>query len=423
MSDDKAEIMQRQVNINYLIYYESIYQCTPWMNSIRMFNAEKRKIKVYQRKYFDGKYNEEHDSIKFDIINSYNPKFLFQLFYQTARAFNLLKKINLKRISNLGITLNYLYTSFIYIFTVYVKTRKLKTKEIFIAGDPVSLIAAYIAVRNKKHVLIYWPLELWVYKDLKLMYFKFLKRIEKKLNRYASGTLEFGSQRRMILSRENNIPVENISVIPNAPVGEPKLERNYYFNEIFGIPSNKKIILYAGGFGYFNGIPQLIDNLKNMPGDYALVLHSKLEMKKKNLEELLGRLKPYNAYLSFKPLPFDKINLIYSSCDIGLMLMGPDKGNWDTNYIYADWSPGKMFNYLQYGVPLITTKLEGYKELIEGNGVGKVVEDINQVFTKADEIMLDVTSYKNNCLKLFNGLKFEKYHKLFFDGILNTNFN
>ncbi len=423
MAVAKPQIVQEEVNINYLIYYESIYQCTPWMNSIRMFNADNRKIKVYQRKYFDGKYNEEHNSIKFDIIKSYNPKFLFQLFYQTARAFNLLKRIKLKRISTFGITLNYLYTTFMYILTVYIKTRKLKTKEIFIAGDPVSLIAGYLSTRNQKHVLVYWPLELWVYKDLKLLYFKLLKRIERKLNKYAAGTLEFGEQRRLILSKENNIPVKNISVIPNAPVGEPRLERNNYFNELFGIPSEIKIILYAGGFGYFNGIPQLIDNLKNMPNDFALVLHSKLEMKKKNLEELQEKLSPYRAYLSCNPLPFDKINLIYSSCDLGLMLMGPDNGNWDTNYIYADWSPGKLFNYLQFGVPLITTKLKGYEELIEGNRVGKVVDNINQVFSKADEIIADAASYRNNCLKLFNELKFEKYHKLFFDGILSVNFN
>ena len=423
MSEHKPENSKGPVNINYIIYYESIYQCTPWMNSISMFNKENRRIKVYQRKYFGGKYNEEHNSIKFDVITSYNPKVFYQLFYQTARAFNFLKRIKLGKISSFGIQLNYVYTSFMFILTIYLKTRKLKAKEVFIAGDPVSLIASYFAAKKNKHILVYWPLELWVYKDLKLIYFKFLKKIEIRLNKSAAGTLEFGTQRRALLSEENKIAVNDISVIPNAPVGEARLERNYYFNGLFGIPSDKKIILYAGGFGYFNGIPQLIDNLKNMPANYALVLHSKMEMKKKNFVELQEKLKPYNAYLSSNPLPFDKINLIYSSCDIGLMLMGPDNGNWDTNYIYADWSPGKLFNYLQFGVPLITTNLKGYKELIEDNGVGKVVDDINHVFFKADEIMQDAASYRNNCLKLFNELKFEKYHKIFYDKIFSKNYN
>ena len=168
-----------------------------------------------------------------------------------------------------------------FILTIYLKTRKLKAKEVFIAGDPVSLIASYFAAKKNKHILVYWPLELWVYKDLKLIYFKFLKKIEIRLNKSAAGTLEFGTQRRALLSEENKIAVNDISVIPNAPVGEARLERNYYFNELFGIPSDKKIILYAGGFGYFNGIPQLIDNLKNMPANYALVLHSKMKIKSK----------------------------------------------------------------------------------------------------------------------------------------------
>ncbi len=419
MSDTKLKIKAEPVNINYIIFYESIYQCTPWMNSISLFDKENHKVKVFQRKYFDGNYNEEINSINFEVIPSVNPGILRQLFYQTARAFNILRKIKLEKISEIGLTVNYIYTSLMLLFTVYFKTRNLKTKEILIAGDPVSLIIAYLITRKKKHILVYWPLELWVYKDLKMTYFKFIKRIERRLHKYAVGTLEFGTQRRAILSKENNIPEEKISIIPNAPVGEPKVQRNYYFNDLFGIPREKKIILYAGGFGYFNGIPQLIDSLQNMPDKFALVLHSKIELKKKNLAELTDKLKPYNAYLSSKPLPFDKINLIYSSCDIGLMLMGPDNGNWDTNYIYADWSPGKMFNYLQYGVPLITTNLKGYKELIEGSGAGKVVNDISLVFSKADEIMQDEMKYKNNCVKLFNDLKFEKYHKFFFDNVIN----
>ena len=419
----KDEITKRPYNINFVIFYESIYQCTPWMNSINLLNRENHIIKVYQKKYFGSNYNEECDSINFEIVNSFNPRFLYRLFLEIARMFNILKRVHLATISNIGNTLNFLYTSFVFILTVYLKTKKLKTKEIFIAGDPVSLIASYLAVKNKKHILVYWPLELWVYSDLKSTYLKVLKKLEKRLHKYALGTLEFGIQRRAILSKENNIPINSIYIIPNAPIGEPKITRNYYFNELFGIPLEKKIILYAGGITDFNGIPQLIGSLPNMSDKFALVLHSKIEVKKKNMIKLKEKLEPYNAFLSSKPLPFDKINLIYSSCDIGLMLMVPDNGDWDTNYLYADWSPGKMFNYLKYGVPIITTDLYGYKEFIEGNKIGRIVEDISQVFSKAEEIMLAEKEYKNNCIKLFGDLKFEKYHKIFYDEIINKSYN
>ncbi len=410
-------------DINYVIFYESIYQCTPWMNSIRMMNKEGHHVKVYQKKYFGGHYNEELSSTKFEVITSYDPGILHQFFYQTARAFHLLKRIKLEKLSTLGVTLNYFYTTFMFVLSVYMKARKSKDKQVFIAGDPASLVAAYLAVRKRNHLLVYWPLELWVYKDLKLSYFKILKRIERKLHKHAAGTLEFGTQRRAILSRENNIPEDDIYIIPNSPIGEPKPERNFYFNEMFGIPREKKIILYAGGFGDFNGIPQLIDSLDRMPENFALVLHSKQELKKRHLEKMLEKLKPYDAYISSKPLSFDNINVIYSSCDIGLMLMGPNNGDWDTNYTYSDWSPGKMFNYLQFGVPLITTNLAGYKELIDGNGVGKVVDSISDVFLKAEEIMLDEAGYRNNCIRLFNDLKFEKYHNLFYDRVIKKGLN
>jgi glycosyltransferase involved in cell wall biosynthesis len=421
--ETKDGITERPYNINYVIFYESIYQCTPWMNSIKLLNNEDHKVKVFQKKYFGSKYNEECESINFEIINSFNPLILYRLFLEIARMFKIFKKVHLEKVSNIGNTINIVYTSLAFILTVYLKAKKLKTKEIFIAGDPVSLIASYLAVKNKKHILVYWPLELWVYNDLKMTYLKVLKKMEKRLHKYAVVTLEFGFQRRAILSNENNIPIKSICVIPNAPIGEPEIKRNYYFNELFGIPLEKKIILYAGGISDFNGIPQLIDCLCNMPDKFVLVLHSKIEVKNKILMQLKEKLKPYDAYVSSKPVPFDKINLIYSSCDIGLMLMGPDNGDWDTNYLYADWSPGKLFNYLQFGVPVITTNLYGYKEFIEGNKIGKIVENIDQVFSKAVEIMSEEKEYKNNCIKLFNDLKFEKYHGIFYHDIINKSYN
>jgi glycosyltransferase involved in cell wall biosynthesis len=419
----KDGITERPYNINYVIFYESIYQCTPWMNSIKLMNNEGHKVKVFQKKYFGSKYNEECESINFEIINSFNPRIFYRLFLEIARMFKIFKKVHLEKISNIGNTINFIYTSLVFILTVFIKTKNLKTKEIFIAGDPISLIAAYLAIKNKKHVLVYWPLELWVYSDLKTTYLKVLKKIEKRLHKYTVATLEFGPLRRAILSKENNIPINSIYIIPNAPIGEPKIKRNNYFNELFGIPLEKKIILYAGGITDFNGIPQLIGGLPHMPENYVLVLHSKIEVKNKMLIKLKEKLKPYNAYISSKPLPFDKINLVYSSCDIGLMLMEPDNGDWDTNYQYADWSPGKMFNYLQFGVPVITTNLNGYKEFIEGNKIGKIVENINQVFIKAVEIMSEEIEYKNNCIKLFDELKFEKYHSVFYNEIINKNYN
>ena len=420
--ETKRGTSQKTININYVIFYDSIYPCTPWMNSISLFNEENYNIKVFQRKYFGYNYNEELTSIKFKVISSYNLRIFYQLFYQTARAFKIFEKIGLKKLSTFGSTLNYMYTSLMFIITMYTKFRSLKDKEIFIAGDPVSLLGSYL-VAGKKHVLLYWPLELWVYKDLKLPEYKLFKKIEKKYHKYAAGTLEFGNLRREILAKENDIHVSSIQIIPNSPIGEPEPARNFYFNELFGIPAEKKIILYAGGIANFNGIPQLIDSLNKMPDNFALVLHSKQEIKKKNLEKLLEKIKPFNAYISSDPLPFDKINLIYSSCDVGLMLMMPDNDNWDTNYIYADWSPGKLFNYFKFGVPVITTNLKGYKELIEGNGAGKVVENIEQVFSKAEEIMLNENDYRQNSIKLFNKLKFEKYHNAFFEDIINKNYN
>lgn len=422
-ASNNTPVIKEPDNINFVIFYESIHQCTPWMNSIKMFNKKNHKVKVFQRKYISNDYNQECEEIKFEIIDSYNPRFLYLIFLEINRFFNLFKRIHLDFISNFGTAINLIYTSIGFILTIYFNRKKQSTNEIFIAGDPIALIATYIAVKNTKNLIYYWPLELWIYKDLKTFLFRIIKKLEKRAHKYAVGTLEFGELRRAILSKENEISIDTIKIIPNAPVGEPTILRNYYFNDLFGIPIEKKIILYAGGIADFNGIPQLIRCLNTMPENFALVLHSKQNIRADKLDKLKEELKSYNAYINSSPVPFDKINLIYSSCDIGLMLMVPNNGDWDTNFRYADWSPGKLFNYLQFGVPVITTDLEGYQQFIEENRIGKVVKQIDQVFTKAAEIFASEKEYKTNCIRLFNQLKFEKYHDIFYKDLMKSSKN
>lgn len=411
--------MLKNKTINYIIFYESIFQCSPWLNSINLLHKQGFTINVYQPDYLTGKYNEDSSGLFFNIIKVKSFIVFDKFFLFIQKAFIIFKFLKLKRLSEFGFVLNNFYKSFSYISYFYLKSLKKCENNIFIGGDPTSLIAASIMSHGMKNSLVYWPLELWIKSDLKDIYTKSLKYFEKKIHKKAICTLEFGYQRRNLLCKENSIKPETFFVIPNSPIGNSCITRNYFFNDLFNIPYEKKIILHAGGYGDFNGIPQLLKISKQLQDNIVIVFHFKVKIDEAKIRKQFGLNESKNIYFSTIPLPFNRIDDVYSSCDIGLMLMQPNGSQFDTNLVYVDWSSGKLFNYLKFGVPVITMNLPGYKEMICENKAGEIINEIDEIFLAINKILNNENIYKKGSIQLFNDLKFEIFHSKFENLLIN----
>ncbi|MCX5829830.1 MAG: hypothetical protein NTV58_17820 [Deltaproteobacteria bacterium] len=316
----------------------------------------------------------------------------------------------MKGLSGFGDAIDLLCRSLIFVSTVYLKTNK-KKRHVFIAGDPVSLAAVYLLQRRTNNVLIYWSLELWIEKDLQNFGQILVKKIERYCNKFSLYTIEFGQSRCNLLSVENKIPLSSMLSIPNSPLGAAEIKRNYYFNEMFNIEKDKKIVLHAGGYGEAYCINSLINQIAAWPSDCVLVIHTKAEMKLSNndmLYQLLKRRK--NVFLSNEPVPFERLDDIYSSCDIGLVFFDGTHTAMNTNLSCPDLSSGKMFHYLKFGVPIITQKLMGFEELIEGNEVGICIDKFDDITESITKILSHENGYKQNCIKMFRKYIFKEYH-------------
>ena len=401
--------------INYFVTYTSIFSSTPWRNSIRLFSEEGYKIRVYQ--YADERIRSHPSDLddKFSVVEIRYPVVAKYILFVIKTAFRSLRHLGLKRLSTFGDGIDCLFRNYYFIAACLLKN-KCGENEVFIGGDPGALIAAHSIAKKKNGKLIYWSLELYIEKELNNFGLKLLKRMERRINQHALFTLDFGKIRCKILQKENELNPTSMISIPNSQIGKGRIVRNYYFNEKFNIPRNKVIILHAGAlYTPFLGIEGIFHSLPDWPDDYVLVFHTHQRPYPLSGFSIPEKYINRKVFLNNDPVPFDQLDIIYSSCDIGIMLHGfryGFKGTdfFYTNHYYSDLSVGKIFHHLKSGVPVIVRNLPGYRELFEERLAGACITGSSDILPAIQKIMSNYEQYRINALKLHDEYRFELYH-------------
>ncbi|MFC1579341.1 hypothetical protein ACFL4N_00340 [Thermodesulfobacteriota bacterium] len=395
--------------INFFVFYASLFNCGPFRNSIQLWCERGYKVNVFQPA--DKRlhqYSSELDR-HYQLKEIKFPNALETLSRGIGKGMGLLRYFKLRKLALSGNQIDYIIRSLHFIFSCR-RLSKTTDRQICIGGDPQGLLAAYLIARRNidRNLLIYWSLELWIEKDIRSLARLFFKKLEKWCNQRAFCTIEFGEQRCALLKVENNLPEESMIPIPNSPIGETELHRHTYFNKIFDIAPDKKIILYAGGISRDHMLGEIIDSLDSWPSHCVLVLHFS-HHDESNLSELKKKAKhhPGRVYFSLEAVAYDDLEEIYTSCDIGLQFFRPRM----TNLKYADWCSGKLFQCMRAGVPVITGNLPGYGDLIEKNGIGLCVSDTGNIGLAVERILEEEEQYKTDCVHTFKSFEFRKHHQ------------
>ena len=396
--------------INYFVNYTSIFSLTPWRNSIRLFHKEGYKIRVYQ--FADERIRKHPTDLedKYTLVEIRYSRVAKYILFVVKFCFRSLRHMGLKRVSTFGDGIDCLFRNYYFIAACVFKN-ECGDHEILIGGDPGSLIAAHYLAKRKNGTLIYWSLELYIEKQLSNFGLKIIKRAERKCNQHALCTVDFGDIRCKILQKENGLDPKTMISIPNSQIGRGEIVRHYFFNDKFNIPRNKVIILHAGGlFGPWLHVKDIFRSIPEWPDDYILVLHT--HQRPYSMcgfsipEEYINR----KIFLSDDPVPFDQLDMVYSSCDIGIMVHGPTGGSLNENLYYSDLSVGKIFHHLKAGVPIIVRNLPGYPELIEGRQAGVCINGPSDIVPAIQKILANHNDYRFNAVKLHDEFRFELYH-------------
>ncbi len=202
------------------------------------------------------------------------------------------------------------------------------------------------------------------------------KRICKKIDMVVAATPKISS-----IFQKYKI---NCEVIHNYPVEKMDIDMQH--------TRGSNIICFAGGLSQSNGIIQLIDVVKEL-GDVKLKLAGTFEpIVKKYYEINKNENIEFLGYLDQKG-----INALYQQSCIGIVVDLPTGNN-------IDGLPIKLFEYMNCGLPIITSNFPLRKSIFSKYECGKMIDPYDKyAYKRAIRDMLKDEVYREKCIK--NGRK------------------
>lgn len=151
-----------------------------------------------------------------------------------------------------------------------------------------------------------------------------------------------------VLKHNKDISPDRVEVFPNCI--EPQdvsvsPEERAALRDKYGIPRDRKVFVYGGNLGKPQGIPFIIECLKQLDGKtdaFLLIVGSGTEFGK--LEEYFRTAKPKNMKL-MSHLPKDDYDRMVAACDVGLIFL-------DDRFTIPNF-PSRLLAYMQAGLPVI----------------------------------------------------------------------
>jgi glycosyltransferase involved in cell wall biosynthesis len=150
-----------------------------------------------------------------------------------------------------------------------------------------------------------------------------------------------------ILTHNPEIESSKVEVNPNSI--EPIIfdyseEQKLVIRQKYGVPVNKKVLVYGGNLGKPQGLDFLLKTIENSSNEdvFFLIIGDGTEYNKMN--SWFRKYNPINAKL-LKRLPKEDYDTLLASCDIGLIYLHPD-------FSIPNF-PSRLLSYLEMKMPVI----------------------------------------------------------------------
>ena len=276
-----------------------------------------------------------------------------------------------------------------------------KSSDLYFANDLDTLLPNYLLAKLKKKPLIYDSHEIFC-EVPELQRTPLKKKIWQKLEKTIVPKIKYcitvnnsiaGYFQKLYGTKF--IAVRNIPPTPSITLFKSRIE--------LGLPSDKKIILLQGaGINIDRGAEELVEAMQYLDNALLLIIGSgdvwqRLEKRAAQLPEKI---------MLIKRLPKDELLHYTHNADIGISI---DKNN-NLNYRYS--LPNKLFDYLQMGLPVLSSNLPEIAAIISNYNAGEFITGYEpKVLAENIQKMLNSTSlplYRRNALAAAAELTWDK---------------
>jgi glycosyltransferase involved in cell wall biosynthesis len=270
----------------------------------------------------------------------------------------------------------------------------------FFGVDQRGMIVAAIAGLLLRTPVIYFSMELYMSNELRGLRQRMYKALERICNQRTWLTLMQDSERAACLVEDNRISQSQIMIVPNSPLGRAARKRGSYFNQRFGISEDRKIIFYAGNIIDWAMCLELAESALTWPDKWALVLHGYVVSAQ---EEYFGKIERLatdsRVVISLDMVPYEDLERLYSSADIGVALYDSEKG---ANYANIAGASGKLIRYLKCGLPIVTSDSPGLRRLIDQHQCGIYVRNEHEIRSAIAHLLANYDEFSLNAIKCYD---------------------
>ncbi len=238
------------------------------------------------------------------------------------------------------------------------------------SNDLDTLLANYLASKIKRVPLVYDSHEIYC-EVPELQHRKLKKQIWQWLEKLIIPKLKYCiTVNQSIANYFENLYKVKFTVVRNVPMQHKQTV--IPTREALNLPLDKKIVILQGtGINIDRGSEELVEAfqyLKNEPivlliiGKGDVIPHLKAQVKQLHLEE---------AVIFYNTLPADTLYQYTCNADLGISI---DK---NTNLNYQFSLPNKIFDYINAGIPVLTSKLPELQKTVDTYNIGTYIENHN----------------------------------------------
>jgi hypothetical protein len=288
--------------------------------------------------------------------------------------------------------------------------------DLTIGVDPEGVIAAHQHWKKTATPFIYLSFELIFRDELHGKGNLLFKAEEVAASRDAAMIIIQDNWRAKLLIDENQVPTENVEMLPVAPRGSAPRHATDYVRKLFGIQNDKIVVLQAGSFRDFTCANEILASLSQWPESMVLIVNTPYALDPK--DQFISRVRKVSggrAYVTAGAYAPTELDVLIRSSDIGLAFYQRAKGAGRSGFLGRNieimgLSSGKVATFASNGIPIVCGGNPTLKHYLERYRFGEYADTFRDLPTCLMKVSKNKEAYGLEARRFFDEqLDFDRF--------------